>query len=70
MPTAANAAAGIVAEKATLRRLVEAGTRVVQYGCGTEGADVAGSRTVRSGRDLRRHPDRGSDFCTFREELP
>src|ERR1700756_4467404 len=34
VPTAANAGyyAGIVAEKATLRRLVEAGTRVVQYG--------------------------------------
>lgn len=44
VPTAANAGfyAGIVAEKATLRRLVEAGTRVVQYGyAGTEGADVA-----------------------------
>ena len=34
--------AGIVAEKALLRRLVEAGTRVVQYGyAGAEGADVA-----------------------------
>jgi replicative DNA helicase len=44
VPTAANAGfyAGIVAEKATLRRLVEAGTRVVQYGyAGAEGADVA-----------------------------
>ena len=44
MPTAANAGyyAGIVAEKALLRRLVEAGTRVVQYGyAGAEGADVA-----------------------------
>jgi replicative DNA helicase len=43
VPTAANAGyyAGIVAEKATLRRLVEAGTRVVQYGyAGAEGADV------------------------------
>ena len=43
MPTAANAGfyAGIVAEKALLRRLVEAGTRVVQYGyAGAEGADV------------------------------
>ncbi len=44
-PTAANAGyyAGIVAEKATLRRLVEAGTRVVQYGyAGSEdGAEVA-----------------------------
>ena len=43
VPTAANAGyyAGIVAERALLRRLVEAGTRVVQYGyAGAEGADV------------------------------
>lgn len=43
VPTAANAGyyAGIVAEKALLRRLVEAGTRVVQYGyAGAEGSDV------------------------------
>ncbi|MBV8292221.1 MAG: replicative DNA helicase [Mycobacterium sp.] len=44
VPTAANAGyyAEIVAEKALLRRLVEVGTRVVQYGyAGAEGADVA-----------------------------
>ncbi|UBV21687.1 MULTISPECIES: replicative DNA helicase [Mycolicibacterium] len=43
VPTAANASyyATIVAEKALLRRLVEAGTRVVQYGyAGADGADV------------------------------
>ena len=43
VPTAANAGyyAEIVAEKALLRRLVEAGTRIVQYGyAGAEGADV------------------------------
>jgi replicative DNA helicase len=43
VPTAANAAyyAEIVAEKATLRRLVEAGTRIVQLGYhGADGAEV------------------------------
>jgi replicative DNA helicase len=44
VPTAANAGyyARIVAEKAVLRRLVEAGTRIVQYGyAGADGQDVA-----------------------------
>ncbi|TQF74612.1 replicative DNA helicase [Rhodococcus spelaei] len=44
VPTAANAGyyAEIVAEKSILRRLVEAGTRIVQYGyAGSEGQDVA-----------------------------
>ena len=44
VPTAANAAyyAEIVAEKATLRRLVEAGTRIVQLGYhGADGAEVS-----------------------------
>ena len=44
VPTAANAGfyAEIVAEKAILRRLVEAGTRIVQFGyAGGEGQDVA-----------------------------
>ncbi|WP_428829416.1 replicative DNA helicase [Prauserella rugosa] len=45
VPTAANAGfyAQIVAEKAVLRRLVEAGTRIVQYGYGadnTDGGDI------------------------------
>lgn len=43
VPTAANAGyyADIVAEKAQLRRLVEAGTRIVRYGyAGAEGAEV------------------------------
>ncbi|WP_028661399.1 replicative DNA helicase [Saccharomonospora saliphila] len=41
VPTAANAGyyAQIVAEKAILRRLVEAGTRIVQYGYGADGGD-------------------------------
>ena len=58
VPTAANAGyyAEIVAEKALLRRLVEAGTRVVQYGyAGAEGADVGRDRRPGPGRDLRRH---------------
>ncbi|MBE5477710.1 replicative DNA helicase [Mycobacteroides abscessus] len=44
VPTAANSGfyADLVAEKAVLRRLVEAGTRIVQYGyAGVDGADVA-----------------------------
>ena len=47
VPTAANAGyyAEIVAEQAILRRLVEAGTRIVQMGYGAAGgsADIAGS---------------------------
>ncbi|MGW0250264.1 replicative DNA helicase [Nocardia goodfellowii] len=44
VPTAANAGfyAEIVAEKSILRRLVEAGTRIVQYGyAGADGQDIA-----------------------------
>ncbi|KAB1652632.1 replicative DNA helicase [Pseudoclavibacter chungangensis] len=42
VPTAANAGyyAGIVSERAVLRRLVEAGTRIVQMGYGAEGEVV------------------------------
>src|SRR5690606_19594367 len=42
VPTAANAGyyASIVAEKAVLRRLVEAGTRIVQMGYASEGEDT------------------------------
>ena len=42
VPTAANAGyyARIVREQAVLRRLVEAGTRIVQLGYATEGGDV------------------------------
>lgn len=44
VPTAANAAyyAGIVREQAQLRSLVEVGTRIVQLGYTTDGADVEG----------------------------
>ena len=43
MPTAANAGyyAQIVAERAVLRRLVEAGTKIVQMGYAQGGGDVA-----------------------------
>src|SRR5699024_7348103 len=44
VPTSANSGyyAEIVAEKSVLRRLVDAGTRIVQFGyAGSEGADVA-----------------------------
>ena len=61
VPTAANAGyyAQIVAEKAVLRRLVDAGTRIVQYGySGSEGADVAEVR-----EDLRRLAE---DLSTLR----
>ena len=54
VPTAANAGfyADIVGEKALLRRLVEAGTRIVQIrGRGRS----ARSREYRAVRDLRRH---------------
>ncbi|MBV7433094.1 replicative DNA helicase [Dermabacteraceae bacterium P13115] len=42
VPTAANAGfyADIVAERSTLRRLVEAGTRIVQLGYATDGGEV------------------------------
>ena len=58
VPTAANAAyyAEIVAEKAILRRLVEAGTRIVQLGYhGAEGARGQRRRRPRPGGDLRGH---------------
>jgi replicative DNA helicase len=59
VPTAANAGfyAEIVAERATLRRLVEAGTRIVQLGYGAaagQGGDVDEVVDRGPGRDLRR----------------
>ena len=65
VPTAANAGyyASIVAEKAVLRRLVEAGTRIVQMGYASEGevtdlvnnaqAEIYGVTVGRRGRGLR-----------------
>ena len=56
VPTAANAAfyAQIVAEKAVLRSLVEAGTRIVQLGYGGNEGQVGAERSMRSSTGPRR----------------
>ena len=72
VPTAANAGyyAGIVAEKAVLRRLVEAGTRVVQYGyAGADGADVAEVVDRAQAEVYDVTEDRGSDDMVALEDL-
>ena len=72
VPTAANAGyyAGIVAEKAVLRRLVEAGTRVVQYGyAGAAGADVAEVVDRAQAEIYDVTEDRGSDDMVALEDL-
>ncbi|MCZ0730591.1 replicative DNA helicase [Mycolicibacterium iranicum] len=72
VPTAANAGyyAGIVAEKAVLRRLVEAGTRVVQYGyAGAAGADVAEVVDRAQAEVYDVTEDRGSDDMVALEDL-
>ena len=72
VPTAANAGyyAGIVAEKALLRRLVEAGTRVVQYGyAGAEGADVAEVVDRAQAEIYDVTEDRGSEDMVVLEDL-
>ena len=71
VPTAANAGnyAGIVAEKALLRRLVEAGTRVVQYGyAGADGADVGrhGRRAQSEIYDVTEGRRRPKTSCRWR----
>ena len=57
VPTAANAGyyAQIVRERAVLRRLVEAGTRIVQLGYGARAAATSTTSSTRAGRGLRRH---------------
>ncbi|WP_006243951.1 replicative DNA helicase [Mycolicibacterium tusciae] len=72
VPTAANAGyyADIVAEKAVLRRLVEAGTRVVQYGyAGAEGADVADVVDRAQAEIYDVTEDRGSEDMVALEDL-
>ena len=73
MPTAANAGyyARIVAERAVLRRLVEAGTRIVQLGYGSaagQGGDVDDIVDRAQAGDLRRHraPDRARTIASSR----
>ena len=57
VPTAANAGyyARIVRERAVLRRLVTAGTRIVQLGYATDGGDVDEIVNARAGRGVRGH---------------
>ena len=72
VPTAANAGyyAGIGAEKAVLRRLVEAGTRVVQYGyAGADGADVTEVVDRAQAEVYDVTEDRGSDDTVALEDL-
>jgi len=72
VPTAANAGyyAGIVAEKALLRRLVEAGTRVVQYGyAGAEGSEVSEVVDRAQAEIYRVTEDRTSEDLVALEDL-
>ncbi|MGU3501772.1 replicative DNA helicase [Mycobacterium sp. C31M] len=74
VPTAANAGyyATIVAEKALLRRLVEAGTRVVQYGyAGADGADVADvvDRAQAEIYDVTESRNQSEDFVALEDLL-
>ncbi|MEH3137763.1 MAG: replicative DNA helicase [Mycolicibacterium neoaurum] len=74
VPTAANAGfyATIVAEKALLRRLVEAGTRVVQYGyAGADGADVADvvDRAQAEIYDVTENRNQSEDFVALEDLL-
>ncbi|MEU1826678.1 replicative DNA helicase [Streptomyces abikoensis] len=78
VPTAANAAhyAGIVQDKATLRRLIAAGTRIVQSGYDAEGdveqiVDAAGAEIsdVAQAREDDQGLDIGEDFADMVDEL-
>lgn len=72
VPTAANSGyyADLVAEKAVLRRLVEAGTRIVQYGyAGVDGADVAEVVDRAQAEVYDVTEQRHSDDCVALEDL-
>jgi len=73
VPTAANAAyyAQIVREQAQLRSLVEAGTRIVQLGYTTDGADVKGLIDMAQAEVYAITEDRATnEYMTLEEIVP
>jgi replicative DNA helicase len=73
VPTAANAAyyAGIVREQARLRSLVEVGTRIVQLGYTTDGADVEGLVNLAQSEVFAVSEQRNStDYVTLEQVVP
>ena len=73
VPTAANAAyyARIVREQAQLRSLVEAGTRIVQLGYTTDGADVEGLINLAQSEVFAISKQRQTtDYTTLEEIVP
>ena len=73
VPTAANAAyyARIVREQAQLRSLVEAGTRIVQLGYTTDGADVEGLINLAQSQVFAISEQRQTtDYTTLEEIVP
>ena len=73
VPTAANAAyyARIVREQAQLRSLVEAGTRIVQLGYTTDGADVEGLINLAQSEVFAISEQRQTtDYTTLEEIVP
>ena len=73
VPTAANAAyyAGIVREQAQLRSLVEVGTRIVQLGYTTDGADVEGLVNLAESEVFAVSEQRNStDYVTLEQVVP
>lgn len=73
VPTAANAAyyADIVREQSELRSLVEVGTRIVQLGYTTDGADVAGLINTAQSEVLSITENRhASEYAELKEIVP